>query len=126
MTTLNILHLEDDADLRKSIRDILKVLVPEANVQQFSTSDEALQYVLNGNPEVNLFLLDVRVPGRFNGIGLAHRLRELGYTSTIAFCSAYAKPSLPGDLNYTWLQKPTGVEDFVRITQAAQAEKMQP
>ncbi len=116
MTTFNILHLEDEASLRDYMREVLSLLVPEASVQQFSNSNDALEFVSKGNREVHLFLLDVRVPGRFDGVGLAIRLRQLGCRGTIVFCSAYARPSLPGDLNYTWLGKPFNLEDLLKIT----------
>jgi CheY-like chemotaxis protein len=116
LTTFNILHLEDEAILRDYLRELLSILVPEASVQQFSNSNDALEYVSRSNGEVHLFLLDVRVPGRFDGIGLAIRLRQIGCTGTIVFCSAYARPSLPGDLNYTWLGKPFDLADLLKIT----------
>lgn len=122
MATFNILHLEDEAVLRETTRDILSILAPGARVKQFSNSDDALRYVTKDKPEVHLFLLDVRVPGRFDGIGFAHKLRQLGYTGIIVFNSAYTKPSLPGDFNYTWMPKPTNLDDLLKITQRARME----
>ncbi len=118
MTTTNIVHLEDETSLRESIRDVLSWLMPETNLQQFGNSDDAFEYVKDGDCTVHLFLLDVRVPGKMDGIGLAKQIRQLGYTCPIIFISAYPRPdrdALPDVLNYSWITKPLDLDQFLEI-----------
>ena len=126
MPTFNILHLEDDHSIRTSMRSIFDIMLPQANVAQFSNSDDAVAYVTQSSrPEVHLFLLDVRVPGKVDGIGFALRARELGYAGAIAFVSAYTKPdpgALPKSLNYTWLSKPIDLDALLKITEHLQLQ----
>jgi CheY-like chemotaxis protein len=124
MANFNILHLEDEYSIRTSMRDIFDILIPQASVVQFSNTDDALEYVTHGHPEVHLFLLDVRVPGKVDGIGFASELRQLGYTSMIAFVSAYSKPNseaLSGVLEYSWLSKPIDLDALLKVMTQAEA-----
>lgn len=123
MADFNILHLEDEHSIRTIMREIFELALPHAKVVQFSNSDDALKYVTSGKPQVNLFLLDVRVPGQMDGIDYAVKLRQLGYTSMIAFVSAYSKPeraALAEVLEYTWLSKPLELDTLLAVTTQAQ------
>jgi len=124
MAGFNILHLEDELSIRTIMHDIFDFAVPQANVVQFSNSDDALAYVTDGRPQVSLFLLDIRVPGQVDGIGYAIKLRQLGYASMIAFASAYSKPAsevLTEVGEYVWLAKPLEVSTILEVTTQAQS-----
>ena len=74
--TLRIVHLEDEMTLRDIVRTTIMVLDPQTEVRQFEGSDETLRYVEQDDhrQKIDLFLLDVRVPGELDGIGVAFRL----------------------------------------------------
>ncbi|MCA9904875.1 MAG: response regulator [Anaerolineae bacterium] len=122
MKKLLILHLEDDLALKDTVFDLLSVLDPESEVIQFTNSDETLQYIEKSGAEVDLFLLDVRVPGQMDGIGVAKRIRSLAIGSRIVFMSAYQRPStseLSDSLDFQWIKKPWSIDQFSRLLQQA-------
>jgi len=105
---MHIVHLEDDAPLRDILNVALSMADPATNMQQFISSNDALEYIEKHTQEIDLFVLDIRVPGRLDGLGVARRIRELKCPGTVLLTSAFQKPSreVLAELNCEWLAKP--------------------
>ena len=73
-----ILHMEDEGPLPEIMHIALSAADPNLNLQQFSNSDSAIEFIKNNLDKISLFLLDVRVPGEFDGMQVANKIRELG------------------------------------------------
>lgn len=116
-----ILHLEDDISLKETVGELLSAVEPESEVHQFTNSDDAISFIDEKGSEVDLFLLDVRVPGSTDGIGVARHVVELGNTGSIVFMSAFQKPSAQemGSMKYEWINKPWAVEKLLEVLERA-------
>lgn len=81
---------------------------PSAVLVQFGNSDEAMRYIEQHLNEVDLYILDIRLPGSMDGVGVARRIRELGSTAVIVLTSAYRAPErrFIAELNCEWYAKP--------------------
>lgn len=110
---MNILHLEDDSPLREVLKFVLITSEPEINLQQFIDSDNALAYIIANASVIDLFILDIRVPGSMDGMELAQKIRDLGCPGAIVVTSAYKRPSQSkmDTLDCTWLPKPWHIMD---------------
>jgi CheY-like chemotaxis protein len=102
-----ILVVEDEILIRLSMADDLRnagFLVIEA-----SNAEEALS-VLTATPGISLVVTDIRMPGRLDGLQLAHWIRRYAPSIKVAIASAtveagmeafdavLSKPVLPADL----------------------------
>jgi len=117
-----ILHLEDDIALKETVGELLAAVEPQSEVQQFTNSDDAIAYIAQHGNQVDLYLLDVRVPGQTDGIGVAKRIRERNHQGKIVFMSAYPKPDvniLNDDINYEWINKPWTIERLLDVLERA-------
>lgn len=125
LNTLRILHLEDEMTLREIVRTTIMVLDSQTEVRQFEGSDETLRYAETEGKSIDLFLLDVRVPGEVDGIGTAFRLRAMGCEGLIAFTSAYAAPDTKtiASLDYIWLSKPVELNRMRSVLKLARAHR---
>lgn len=105
---MNILLLEDDNPLREVLKLILTTAEPGLTVHQFGDSDTALAHIQTRGSEIDLYVLDVRVPGTLDGLALARQIRDLGYDSPIVMTSAYRRlnQTVLGSLDCAWLPKP--------------------
>ena len=105
---MHIVHLEDRKPLRDMLKAILDLVHPGCIVQQFATADDAVDYVRQYGKEVDLFLLDMRVPGSIDGLGVAEFIHQFDCSGVIVLTSAYK--SIEQDklsaLNAHWFQKP--------------------
>jgi CheY-like chemotaxis protein len=111
---LHVLHLEDEESLRDIVKTTLQILDADLRVVQFEDSDDALDYIHAHGSSIDLFLLDVRVPGSTDGVGVAKKVVATGCLGLIAFLSAYASPdsgTLRG-ISHVWLAKPV---DLIRM-----------
>ncbi len=106
--TLHVLHLEDEWSLAQIVRTTIALVEPGCVLEQCADADRALTYASEHMHELDLLLLDVRVPGAIDGIGVAQRMRELGYARAIVLMSAFQPPNraLLEQLRCTWLAKP--------------------
>ncbi|MEL6269767.1 MAG: response regulator [Chloroflexota bacterium] len=95
---VKVVHLEDEGALKDVIKELVGILERDIDLIQFSTSAEVLDYVQT-EQDIALFILDVRVPGQMDGMQLAEKLREIGFTCPIAIASAYMEPDIE------WLNK---------------------
>jgi CheY-like chemotaxis protein len=105
---MRILHLEDDGPLREILAAALKATAPTCEILQFMNSDDALRYATENAQGVDLFILDVRVPGSMNGLQVAERLRAIDCPGVIVITSAYRAPdeALLRKLSCEWYPKP--------------------
>lgn len=105
---MNILHLEDDGPLREILAIALKAAEPTCELHQFIKSDNAVQYATDHPQAIDLFILDIRVPGSMDGLEVARRVRAMNCSGAIVLTSAYRAPSpeLIKELNCEWFPKP--------------------
>lgn len=114
---LHIVHLEDERSLREATRIALKALEPDVDLRQFEDSDTALDYIEQHTSTINLYLLDIRVPGSIDGLQVAQKIVELDTTGAIVFTSAYDSPKreVLDKLNAQYLRKPYGIEPTAKM-----------
>jgi DNA-binding LytR/AlgR family response regulator len=96
------------------VKTTLQILDADIRVVQFEDSDNAIDYIRTNHRSIDLLLLDVRVPGSTDGVGVAKKAVELECPGLIAFTSAYASPdsaTLRG-IEHVWLAKPV---DLIRM-----------
>ena len=113
--TLNIVHLEDEIALLEGMRFVLEEIEPEAHVTQFAKSDTILDYIDVHCNEIALFILDIRVPGPVDGLGVARHIRKIGCHAVIIITSAYESPSAQvlQDLNMHYFRKPWDLPETI-------------
>ncbi len=106
--TLEIVHLEDEIGVSEIVKSTILLLEPTCSLSQFFDADSAISYIEAHKDEIDLLLLDVRVPGSTDGIGVARRAREINYTGVIAFTTAFQPPQIEivQELDCIWLPKP--------------------
>jgi len=110
---MHIVHLEDEGPLREIMQIALTSADPKLTMTQFIDSDNALEFIRENLNDITLFLLDVRVPGALDGMGVAGRIRELGSERPIIITSAYRKPKKSAlvTVNAQWMAKPWHIID---------------
>jgi DNA-binding NtrC family response regulator len=108
MTAIQILHLEDDGPLREVLKVALRAADPNLDLQQFISSDDAVAYIGKNHAFIDLYILDVRVPGEWNGMQVAQKIRDYGSSSCVVVTSAYRNPNAPllASINCEWYPKP--------------------
>jgi len=106
--TLSVLHLEDETGVSEIVKTTILLLEPACSLIQCVDSDAAIAHLETYKDELDLLLLDIRVPGSTDGIGVARRARELRYAGAIAFTTAFQPPKLEllRELDCIWLPKP--------------------
>ncbi len=99
-----VLLVEDEPIVRMVAADVL--LEAGFCVVEAASGDEA-KALLNERSDVRVLFTDVRMPGRLNGIELAHIVDEQRLEIGIIVASGHAEPR-PGDLpqRALFLQKP--------------------
>jgi len=119
----NLIHLEDDGPLREVFKIALESYDQNMKCTQFSNSDNLMDYVDNlpvATPDdletPKVFVLDIRVPGQFNGMEVAEELRKRGILTPIIVTSAYQKPDTKtlGALDLMWMPKPWHILDAAK------------
>jgi DNA-binding NtrC family response regulator len=90
---MHVVHIEDDKSLRMLMQVALEVSHPKVQLQQFANAETALDYIRKHGNTVDLFILDVRLPGAVNGIQVAKNIRDMGCPGNIIITSAYSSPS---------------------------------
>ncbi len=108
-----VVHLEDDGPLRDILKVALKAAEPQIDLHQFISGDEALNYIVQYGQSIDLFVLDIRVPGSLNGMQVAQKIRDLKCPGTIVVTSAYRPPDrqLLDSLHCEWFPKPWHLMD---------------
>jgi CheY-like chemotaxis protein len=105
---MHILHLEDDGPLREILKAALTAADPSIEMPQFSSAEPALEYIKTHKENINLFILDIRLPGTMNGLEVAGKIREIGCQANIVVTSAFGKPNKEtlDQLQCEWMSKP--------------------
>lgn len=113
---MEFLHLEDHEQLREVLKIALEAADPTLKIIQFEDSDSAIAYIEQHKDEIDLFILDIRVPGKLDGLGVAKRIRELGGKAAIVLNSAYGRPEekFMVELQCLWMSKPWHLVDAAR------------
>lgn len=120
---MRVLHLEDDGPLREILAAALKAVEPNCELQQFIRSDDALTHINQHGQVIDLFIIDIRVPGSQDGLQVAQKIRELKCPGAIVVTSAYRvpDPTLLKQLDCEWFPKPWHiVETTTKLMNLAQ------
>ncbi|MEQ8676774.1 MAG: response regulator [Aggregatilineales bacterium] len=113
-----LLLLEDESPLREIFRVTIGLLTKDIQVYEFSASESALTHVKENWADINLYVLDIRVPGRLNGFELAKEIRHIDPETPIIMTSAFVKPTQKEleTYNLIWMDKPwhlTGIPETI-------------
>lgn len=105
---LTIVHLEDDHMLREIFKATVEAYDPCIRLKQFVDSDSVMDYISRTVDPIDLFVVDIRVPGTMNGIGVVKTLHDWGYSGLIIITSAFRRPdkNLFDALSCEWASKP--------------------
>lgn len=105
---MHVVHLEDDGPLREILRVAFQAANPNIDLHQFIDSDAALAYIQKNVNDIQLFVLDIRVPGQMDGLELAEKIRELNAPAPIVLTSAFTAPAREKltQLRCEWFPKP--------------------
>lgn len=113
---VHVFHLEDDIRLREILQVALRAAEPDIVLKQVSTSQEAIEYINKNCTEIDLYILDIRVPGDKDGVDVAYHVRNLQCMAPIILTSAYQSPqtSVLTALKAEWYPKPWHVFETTR------------
>src|SRR6185295_12943922 len=84
-----IVHIEDESLLRDILKRGFKHADVPIDLHQFESADDGMPFVGAHAQTIDLFILDIRLPGTLNGIQIAQRLRDMGCPGSIVLTSAY-------------------------------------
>jgi ActR/RegA family two-component response regulator len=121
-----ILHLEDDGPLRDILRVAFEAIDPKVNLKQFANSDDIIAHIKQNLPTVDLCVLDIRVPGSVDGLGVARKIRELDTDVPIIVTSAYRAPDreILASISAEWMPKPWHIMEITgRLVTIARRRK---
>jgi response regulator of citrate/malate metabolism len=90
---MNIVHVEDEKPLKEILKTTLSAFDPHVQITQFTTADDALIYIEQNVKTIDLFILDIRLPGTLNGVQLAEKIRKLDCPGHMVITSAFSRPS---------------------------------
>ena len=97
-----VLVVEDDEDVRRMTVSMLEFL--GYSVGESDRADSALA-ILQQNPDFDLIVSDVKMPGSLNGVGLAHTVRKQWPTIPVLLISGFVDPEVETSA-FTLLEKP--------------------
>ncbi len=109
---MRVLIIDDELIALERMRDIVKSVLPDANITVFQKPSAVMDYV-EMNP-VDIVFMDINMPG-ITGIELAKRLKTMSPTLNIVFTTGYSEYALESyKLNASgYLMKPI-TEEAVR------------
>lgn len=90
---MHVVHIEDDKPLKEILKVSLEAAEPKLNLHQFISGEDALPYIHQYLDNINLIIIDIRLPGNMNGIQIAELLRKLDYKGNMVLTSAYSRPN---------------------------------
>lgn len=113
---VQVLHLEDDIRLREILQVALRAAEPNLVLKQYINSNDAVAYIEQHAHEIDLFILDIRVPGPVDGLEVARKVRALKCEAPIILTSAFQPPSqnVLVELNCEWYPKPWHIFETTR------------
>jgi DNA-binding NtrC family response regulator len=111
---MKLVHLEDEGPLREVLGSVLMMLDDEVELVQFFNGDDAWAYIEANLDNICVYILDVRVPGKLDGMAIAEHIRKAGSKRPIVINSAYYKPdkSILNELELEWMPKPLHILSF--------------
>jgi len=112
---INILIVEDSITDAQFYKNSI-IPIENVNLLFVKSGEEALEIIERNDVNIDVFFLDVHLPG-IDGFGLAKKIREIGkYTLTfIVFITGYSKNQLDvfKELHcYDYIVKPFSIEEF--------------
>lgn len=112
---LHVVNIEDDRDLQRLMAMAFKESEPNLNLAQFVSGDQALPYIQENKDNIDLYVLDIMLPGKYNGIEIAQHIRDMGAPGYIALTSAFAEPNddLLTALRAEFFPKPLHILDII-------------
>jgi CheY-like chemotaxis protein len=112
---LSIVHLEDEYTLRDIFKATVEAYNPDITIKQFVDSDSLLNFLSTTLDPIDLIVVDIRVPGSINGIGVVKTLHDWGYNGSIVITSAFRRPDkdLFSALSCEWAPKPWNPIDIM-------------
>lgn len=117
-STPNVLLIEDEADIRELIQELLEC--EGYNVCAFETADSAWAFLQQERQYISLMISDVRMPGTLNGADLANLVAQHWPTIPIILSSGYpADIQLESKCHPVFLAKPWVVSEFLQACHAA-------
>jgi DNA-binding response OmpR family regulator len=111
----HIVHLEDDHHLFSIFRVALEIAQPSLKIVQFTEAEQLLNYVVQATTPVDVVILDIRVPGKLNGIQVAQQLRKMQYQTNIIITSAYSAPErrVLSEIDALFIPKPWNISAMI-------------
>jgi YesN/AraC family two-component response regulator len=120
--TLHVVQLEDEYLLRDILKCTIEAYDPRIILTQFADSDTIVDYLQGNTIPIDLFMIDIRVPGSMDGMGVVKKIREMGFTARILLTSGYRRPAEDWytPLACDWAGKPWSAVDLIeRLQQIA-------
>jgi DNA-binding response OmpR family regulator len=113
--SIHIVHIEDDQPLKDSLKAAFEAVEPNLHLRQFVSGDEALPYIESHAASIDLYILDIRLPGTLSGLQIAEKIRALGCPGFIVLTSAFIRPSreMLRTLRCEYFPKPWHIHDIL-------------
>jgi DNA-binding response OmpR family regulator len=89
---MHVVQIEDDRSLREILKVALQAVEPNITLRQFIAGDDAVAYIGQYAQTIDLFVIDLHLPGKVTGVQLAQTIRDLQCPGFIVLTSAYAPP----------------------------------
>jgi two-component SAPR family response regulator len=90
---MHVVQIEDDKPLKEILKVTLEAAEPKLKLNQFISGDEALPYIRQNLADIDLIIVDIRLPGELTGVQVAEIIRKLNYTGNLVLTSAYSRPN---------------------------------
>jgi CheY-like chemotaxis protein len=104
-----ILLVEDDADVRRVMRERLKALGYRVET---ASDPAAARAVLDTGRPVDLILTDIVMPGGVSGLDFARTLRAEDPARRIVVTSGFAGGPVPAEIEFAFLRKPHSLAEL--------------
>ncbi len=113
---INVVHIEDDTMLRDILRISFQAVEPDISLNQYISADAAIPYITKNKETIDLFILDIRLPGSMNGLQIAQTLRDMACPGFVVLTSAYGAPSHEwlDSLRAEYIPKPWHILDLTK------------
>jgi CheY-like chemotaxis protein len=89
---MHIVQIEDESPLRDILKAALVAGQPTVQLEQFGDGESALEYIQQQRWSVDLFIIDIRLPGKLDGLEITRRIRLLECPGYVVLTSAYTAP----------------------------------
>src|SRR3954464_14010142 len=88
---MHVVHVEDESQFRSILGLAFQAAEPDIRLCQFASGDDALPYIQANAQHIDLFVLDIRLPGSMTGVQVAEHIRALNCPGYIVLTSAYGR-----------------------------------